>query len=553
MNPSLSKPSDKRRLTSAIRTSIGGKSAPTHHSAMGVVAVVIVVVVVMGAVVAGGTGVEALTPPEIKTLALPPVEQTEEPITYKDCQVFRLGELHGVKRHGETWDNDEASDCERCFCYNGVVRCYYHYCNVGLTEEYMTPPSAETHHPPDGGKVPRVGGGTGAAIPSDDESDEEESSGVEPDDLANPFLTKLSKSKSPKEPGWEGQRVDLDLGEERRAGEKDPWDNETYDDRHDDLYDLLRHQVCQDSCKKTCAHGFDVDPKNGCTKCKCFKCLPLDTCVLKCPHGFAHDNRLCPMCKCRHIKFVDTLLEGDVIDKYKSAKEDSEEKQGKDMDNDDGMVTKNVEEAETKFEIDHIEFETSAWPTQEPSPGCMEGDELYSVGAVWSPSPCVMCRCVTPDYKECNVTQCAPLTCQPHHQHTPPQMCCPICTDRPHIQAHEQYRNESHSTSRIPDDLVLAKPHKAHESSGHHTRHGEGERLKGVPAGNGTLRSALPGSSEFWWWQLFVPMAAVAVLASIVTAVAVYVWRRYHRDKYYITAGRPDETERLRPVPVRIV
>ncbi|XP_069193230.1 cysteine-rich motor neuron 1 protein isoform X5 [Procambarus clarkii] len=183
----------------------------------------------------------------------------------KDCPLYNVhGELQGVKRHGQTWYND-GSRCEICRCLHGEKSCLYHYCNVGPTEVFMTPPSGQP--------------------PLDDEedfNDLSEGSGRLPDDFYKIFHSSEGAG-----------------GQQEAAGkktDKDARDNETH-------HPISSH-FCSPPCQKLCLHGYKVDEMIGCRKCKCHKCASMRRCNLQCPGGLAQDYHGCRICQCQSPKLA---------------------------------------------------------------------------------------------------------------------------------------------------------------------------------------------------------------------------------------------------------
>ncbi|XP_042231776.1 uncharacterized protein LOC121872761 isoform X3 [Homarus americanus] len=211
--------------------------------------------------------------PEIKTEAPPPRpeaiyapegELTERDVIrerFEDCPLYVFGELRTIKRHGETWLND-GSACETCECVDGLKRCYYHYCNAGLTEGFMTPPSDRPF------------------LDDEDLIDFQEGSGQLPDDYYK-ILHEL-EGPGPQESGQEN--------------EKDQRDNETHHP--------ITPGFCSPPCHKTCPQGYKMDEVRGCQRCKCYKCPSMRGCHLHCPGGLALDHHGCRTCHCQSPKLA---------------------------------------------------------------------------------------------------------------------------------------------------------------------------------------------------------------------------------------------------------
>ncbi|XP_037788086.1 cysteine-rich motor neuron 1 protein-like isoform X1 [Penaeus monodon] len=445
--------------------------------------------------------------------------------------MYVLGELQGMRRHGEQWLND-GSECEFCECTDGQERCFFHYCNSGPKESYMTPPSAATP----GGKSPADQ--PPARPPLDDE------------DVPDPEEAQEGSGSQPWEEGYYNVREpaedDLEPRKTESSGrggeandprdDKNPRDNETHDPR----------PWCGPlPCRKTCPHGYKVDPTTGCRKCKCFKCQPLRRCFLKCRFGYVADERGCRKCQCRDqsakVSVITSLDDNDFI---------VEEGYGVSSE-----VFSNGTYAEVA-ESGGVYMTAGEEETQEPDPscnttrveGCIDGRGVYAVGAWWERGACVSCTCVAPGYTECNVTQCAPPPCPAHRQKRLKNECCPICS--PACNRGQGRGHESRSTSRVPLDRMppptlpqdnqdpVRAPEMPDEDAGSHR--------SGFGSGS-TTKSAVQASPADWS-QLCVILLPILVVFGLVATLAVHFWRRYHRDKYDINAYRPDEREKLRPV-----
>ncbi|KAK4291660.1 hypothetical protein Pmani_035524 [Petrolisthes manimaculis] len=81
-----------------------------------------------------------------------------------------------------------------------------------------------------------------------------------------------------------------------------------------------------------------------------------------------------------------------------------------------------------------------------------------------------------------------------------------------------------------------------HTSNDHHQHH----QQQHTP-GDGTTKSAVQ-ASPVEWWQVWVIVTLLVLVAVLVCGLALRYWRGYHHDKYHINAFRPTETEKLRPV-----
>lgn len=220
---------------------------------------------------------------EIQTEAPPP--RADAPVAFKDCPMYVLGELKGLRRHGEQWLND-GSECEFCECTDGQKRCFFHYCNSGPKESYMTPPSAATPGEKSPADQPPARPPLDDEDVADPEEAQEEGSGTQPwgegyYNVRDPVEDDLERRKT------ESSGRGGDANDPR--DDKNPRDNETHGPR----------PWCGPlPCRKTCPHGYKVDPTTGCRKCKCFKCQPLRRCSLKCRFGYVADERGCKKCQC---------------------------------------------------------------------------------------------------------------------------------------------------------------------------------------------------------------------------------------------------------------
>lgn len=447
-----------------------GASRMGKVSSVGVGGMMTMVVLLAVAVAMGGCSTQPT--PEIKTEAPPP--RPDALIMPKDCPVYVLGELRGVKKHGEKWLND-GSDCEICKCTNGQKRCYYHYCNSGLTEGYMTPPSVLGP----GEKVAADQPPARPPLDDEDHLDEEEGSGAQPwpDDYYKVIQEALEH--------------DLDLASsisqrgKNDGEEKNPQDNETHD--HVSPPDL-----CGRPCKKTCPQGYKLDPVTGCRRCKCLNCQSLKHCLLKCPDGFALDQRGCKTCQCRvkntRMAVITTSLDGDdfiVEEGY-------------------GVSGEAYGKGEDQVSYSEVGGHGGIYVTADDGVIATSGDNSDPA---------------------CNTTHATRLQ--------------PI-NDRGH---------ESRSTSRVPlDRMPPTRPHDLdHDHMQLPTEDDSPHRIDTPGEDDSTTKSAVQ-ATRAEWSQVVVIVVPVVVVFALVASLIVHFWRRYHRDKYDINAYRPEETEKLRPV-----
>ncbi|XP_042860560.1 cysteine-rich motor neuron 1 protein-like isoform X1 [Penaeus japonicus] len=451
--------------------------------------------------------------------------------------MYVLGELQGMRRHGEQWLND-GSECEFCECTDGLERCFFHYCNSGPKESYMTPPSAATpaeRNPADQPPArPPLDDEDVAGQEGDEDEEEETGSGMHPWESVEDDLERRKTVSS--RPGGKGNDP---------RDDKNPRDNETHD-RHDP------RRFCGPlPCRKTCPHGYKVDPTTGCRKCKCFKCQPLRRCFLKCRFGYVVDERGCRKCQCRDqsakVSVITSLDDNDFI---------VEEGYGVSSE-----VFSNGTYAEVA-ESGGVYVTAGEEETQESDPscnttrveGCKDGRGVFAVGAWWDRGSCVSCTCVAPGYTECNVTHCAPPPCPAHRQARHDGMCCPECLPESN-RGHQPYLgrgHESRSTSRVPLDRMppptLPQDNQDPARAPEMPDEDAASRRKAFGPGDGSTTKSAVQASPADWSQLCVILLPILVVFGLVATLAVHFWRRYHRDKYDINAYRPDEREKLRPV-----
>ncbi|XP_069193226.1 cysteine-rich motor neuron 1 protein isoform X2 [Procambarus clarkii] len=450
--------------------------------------VALVLAVWVGVATPAGAPAPDVTPdPAPKPSALLLAPKGELPfsdVTSSDCPLYNVhGELQGVKRHGQTWYND-GSRCEICRCLHGEKSCLYHYCNVGPTEVFMTPPSGQP--------------------PLDDEedfNDLSEGSGRLPDDFYKIFHSSEGAG-----------------GQQEAAGkktDKDARDNETH-------HPISSH-FCSPPCQKLCLHGYKVDEMIGCRKCKCHKCASMRRCNLQCPGGLAQDYHGCRICQCQSPKLAVFTASHD---------------------NDDFVVEEGVGIGVSGGV--YVTANTDPPCNTTRVSGCSDGHRMYPVGARWVRGPCVSCSCIAHGYTQCNITQCPRAPCPDRQDDTTMLLqaahpCCPPCTDPATSgHSHQNHQHEGKSTSWEPLDRLPATHQHSHTSTPDHLSQHRA-------ASDGTTKSAVQ-TLPVEWTQLCLTIVPLVLVFLLVAALIFYYWRRYHRDKYDINAYRPAETEKLRPV-----
>ncbi|XP_042860561.1 uncharacterized protein LOC122246212 isoform X2 [Penaeus japonicus] len=387
--------------------------------------------------------------------------------------MYVLGELQGMRRHGEQWLND-GSECEFCECTDGLERCFFHYCNSGPKESYMTPPSAATpaeRNPADQPPArPPLDDEDVAGQEGDEDEEEETGSGMHPWESVEDDLERRKTVSS--RPGGKGNDP---------RDDKNPRDNETHD-RHDP------RRFCGPlPCRKTCPHGYKVDPTTGCRKCKCFKCQPLRRCFLKCRFGYVVDERGCRKCQCRDqsakVSVITSLDDNDFI----------------------------VEEG---YGVSSEVFSNGTYA------------EVAESGGVY----------VTAGEEETQESDPSCNTTQSNRGH------------QPYLgRGHESRSTSRVPLDRMPPPTLPQDnqdPARAPEMPDEDAA----SRRKAFGPGDGSTTKSAVQASPADWSQLCVILLPILVVFGLVATLAVHFWRRYHRDKYDINAYRPDEREKLRPV-----
>ncbi|KAK3857697.1 hypothetical protein Pcinc_036067, partial [Petrolisthes cinctipes] len=185
--------------------------------------------------------------------------------------------------------------------------------------------------------------------------------------------------------------------------------------------------------------------------------------------------------------------------------------------------------------------------------GCVVGGKVVGVGRVWWRGRCIRCRCVADGYTECDVIKCThpcttTTTTTPTANKILRDLCCSPCTGGGAGAV-------GGDTGKNDDDMggltwvdpaqretVLYPDHSSNDQH-HQQQHHQHQHTPG----DGTTKSAVQASPVEWWqvWVIVTPLVLVAVL---VCGAALRYWRGYHHDKYHINAFRPTETEKLRPV-----
>nr|XP_027236886.1 uncharacterized protein LOC113828146 [Penaeus vannamei] len=384
----------------------------------------------------------------------------------------------------------------------------------GRPEEVLLPllqlrPEGELHDPPSaatpGEKSPADQPPARPPLDDEDVADpeeaQEEGSGTQPwgegyYNVRDPVEDDLERRKT-ESPGRGGDANDP-------RDDKNPRDNETHGPR----------PWCGPlPCRKTCPHGYKVDPTTGCRKCKCFKCQPLRRCSLKCRFGYVADERGCKKCQCgdqgAKVSVITSLDDNEFIvdEGYGVSSE----------------VFSNGTYAEVA-ESGGVYVTAGEEETQEPDPscnttrveGCIDGRGVYAVGTWWERGACVSCTCVAPGYTECNVTQCAPPPCPAHRQKRLRNECCPICS--PACNRGQGRGHESRSTSRVPLDRMppptlpqdnqdpVRAPEMPDEDAGsHRSAFGSGSTTKSAVQGMCEIKGvsecyAVAGSAVSLFW-----------------------------------------------------
>ncbi|XP_042231768.1 cysteine-rich motor neuron 1 protein-like isoform X2 [Homarus americanus] len=389
--------------------------------------------------------------PEIKTEAPPP--RPEAIYAPEDCPLYVFGELRTIKRHGETWLND-GSACETCECVDGLKRCYYHYCNAGLTEGFMTPPSDRPF------------------LDDEDLIDFQEGSGQLPDDYYK-ILHEL-EGPGPQESGQEN--------------EKDQRDNETHHP--------ITPGFCSPPCHKTCPQGYKMDEVRGCQRCKCYKCPSMRGCHLHCPGGLALDHHGCRTCHCQSPKLAvfTTSHDDDFV---------VEDGMGVGVSSSVYVTTQTDPPCNTTrvsgCSDGHRMYPVGARWGRGPCVSCSCVAPGYTQCNV-TQCPRVPC----PSHQD----DLAAL-----HQAAHP--CCPPCTDmESEGHANKNLQNDGQSSSLVPKDHLSATYPHSHTPTPDDLSH---HRTANSGASDGTTKSAVQ-TSPVEWSQLcliIVPLAVFLLVAAL--------------------------------------